>query len=213
MNEKFHELVVGIAINSMSAEYRDKFLNGFSLALLNEYANVPYIPARFNEPEVEHTLHTYKLALKGRDLHHNGEGNALGEVVNFAKGAVSAKDAMITRYNIAKATHYIIDIATFPHVTEGVWDKYHLKFEDQVCSWLLSHQGIVEELVANYKPDPMRSVQNRVRAIAERSYFDALDFLPTFKRNGQITDLQWATLCCRHIYDTMDWFATFEKQI
>lgn len=216
MNTQFHRAVALIAFNSMDEGFREKFLTGFSLELLLEYCDVPYVSERFGESEHLHIDHTYKLYLKGRDLHRIGEGDALGEIVKFSKSIqelAKAENGMLVRYTIAKATHYLIDIATFPHVNHEIWDKYHEKFESQASDWLLIHEHIVKELIKNYKPDPYRSVQNRVRAVAERAYFDSIDFLPCYKRNGMVTDLQWATLCCKHVYDVMDWFATFEKQL
>lgn len=214
MDKRFHRTAVEIAFNCMPVGYREKFLTDFSFDLLLETADIPYAANRFGEPEHLHLDHCYKLYLKGRDLHKIGEGLALEELVYFGKSVIElhAQDnAQLVRYNIAKGTHYIIDLGTFPHVNEATWDKYHKYFEDLAADWLDLHRPLIEELTKNYKPDPMRSVQNRGRAIAKQAYFDSIDFLPALKRNGQITDLQWATMCCKHIYAVMNWFTTFEK--
>jgi hypothetical protein len=105
----------------------------------------------------------------------------------------------------------VIDLSTYPHVNESTWDKYHTKFEDLASVWFEYHQQLVEELVLNYKPDPMRSVPNRCRKIADDAYFASIDYLPALKRNGQITDLQWASMVVQHCYNLMDWFASFDK--
>lgn len=216
MEKRFHQLAAEIAMSAMPEGYREKFLSGFSFELLLEYADVPYVTDRYGEPEHLHIDHTYKLYLKGRDLHHVGDGNALEEVVSFSKSIQQLSkegNGLLVRYNIAKATHYVIDLATFPHVIDKDWDKYHTAFEDHAANWLEAHKTLVDELVINYKPNAMRSVQNRMRAIAERTYFHSLDFLPCYKRNSQITDLQWVNLSVKHIYDLMDWFATFQNQL
>jgi len=214
MNRKFHMLAVDIAFNAMPVEYRKKFLAGFSFDMLLETADIPYVPNRFGEQEDLHLDHSFKLYLKGRDLHKIGEGNALEELVQFSKSVVELykqDNPQLVRYNIAKGTHYVIDIGTYPHVNEATWDKYHTKFEDLAGSWLDLHKHLVEELVKNYRPEPMRSVHNRSRAIAEDAYFASADYLPTLKRGGIITDLQWVTVCTKHIYAVMDWFSTFES--
>ena len=214
MNTEFHRIATTIAFNAMPEGFREKFLQDFSFDLLLEYVDVPYTARKFGEPEDLHLGHSYKLTLKGRDLHRAGETGALDEIVTLAKGAETlAKEGkhMLVRYNIAKGAHYIVDLGTFPHVVDGSWDKYHTKFEDQAAHWLKYNTRVIEDLVRNYSPIPMRSVQNRCRAIAEEAFFDAMDFLPTYKRNGCVTDLQWASLCCKQVYALMDWFSTFLK--
>lgn len=126
MKTKFHQSIVDIAFQSMPVEYRNKFLTGFSHELLLEYSDVPYVSDRFREPEHLHIDHTYKLQLKGNNLHRIGESNALGEVVNFSdsiKELALVKNYNLVKYNIAKATHYIIDIATFAHVNHSTCPK------------------------------------------------------------------------------------------
>lgn len=216
MDKKFHQLAVEIAFNAMPAEYREKYMAGFSFEMLMDACDIPYVPMQFGENENLHLGHSYKLYLKGRDLHKIGSNVAMDEAVNYAKSVpelFKENKNVLVRYNIAKGTHYVIDIATFPHVCEATWDKYHSKFEDLASVWLESHKGLVEELTVNYKPDPMKSVSNRIRAMAEEAYFASLDFLPPLKRNTQLTDLQWATMCVKHVYSIMDWFATFERYL
>ena len=214
MNKKFHILAVQTAFNAMPIEYREKFLTGFSFDLLLEAADIPYVAGAFGEKDHLHLGHSYKLYLKGRDLHKIGEGSALEESITFANGvheAFKQGNPLVIRYNIAKGTHFVIDLGTFSHVNEVTWDKYHQRFEDQAATWIEHHLHLVEELVQNYKPDPMRSVQNRCRKIAEDAYFASIDYLPALKRNGQITDLQWAEMTVRHCYNLMDWFSSFER--
>lgn len=214
MDIEFHRIATTIAFNAMPEGFREKFLQGFSFELLLEYVDVPNTARKFGEPEDLHLGHSYKLTLKGRDLHRAGETGALDELVALAKGAHTlageGKDALV-RYSIAKGAHYIIDLGTFPHVAGSSWDKYHTKFEDQASSWLKYNTRIIEDLVSSYTPTPMRSVKNRARSIAEEAFFDAMDFLPTYKRNGCITDQQWTVMCCKHVYALIDWFATFFK--
>ncbi len=214
MLKKFHMLAVEVAFNSMPVQYRKKYLTGFSFELLQEYADIPYVPSVFNEPEYLHLDHSYKLYLRGRDLHKIGEGRALEEVLNFAQQIQELnkqEKSQLVRLSVAKGTHYVIDIGTYPHVNEVTWDKYHAKFEDMAADWFDVHKHLVEELVQNYKPEVMKSVPNRARSIAENAYFASLDFLPKLKRGGLITDLQWATMCVKQVYAVMDWFATFER--
>lgn len=210
MKKEFHQSVVEIALNSMSAGFKEKFLADFPFELVREYADVPYTSDRFDDKY--HTDHSYRLYLKGRDLHKIGEGDSIAEIVNFAQATTKVSDPMLVRYNIVKATHYLVDLC-YPHVVETLWDKYHDKFEDQAANWLDTHRDLVEQLCKDYKPTPMRSVQNRCRAFAEEMYFDALDFLPVLKRNAYATDLQWATMVMKHIYIVMDWFATWERYL
>jgi hypothetical protein len=216
MNSRFHQLSAEVAMNAMPSEFRKKFLDGFSMELIQEYADIPYVPAKFEENEELHLNHSYKLVLKGRDLHKVGESTVLNEVITLAKGAENLSKegkAMLVRYNIVKASHYLVDIMTYPHVNVTTWDKYHAKFEDNAATWLELHKSVVEELAANYTPNPMKSVPNRVRALAEGAYYDSLEFLPTYKRNGMVADLLWASMCVKQIYALMDWFYTFNKII
>lgn len=216
MNTEFHRIATTIAFEAMPEDFKEKFLSGFSFELLLEYVDVPYVPQQFGEDESLHLGHSYKLLLKGRDLHRVGDTTALDEIANYAKGVptlIENGQGSLARFNIAKGAHYITDIGTFPHVNAGTWDKYHTKYEDLASVWLCSHKGLVEDLIKNYNPNPMRNVQNRVRSITERAFFDSMDFLPAFRRNGLPTDLQIATMCCNHIYDLMDWFSTFEKAL
>lgn len=198
----------------MPFKFREKFLDGFSIELLKEYADIPYMPTQYGENEELHLNHSYKLALKGRDLYRVGETDAFDELITLSNGILNLADIgneNLVRFNIAKSTHYIIDLATYPHVNEGLWDKYHGKFEDISADWLETHKNIIENLVLNYTPNPMKSIPSRVRSLMEEAFFDSIDFLPAFKRNGIVTDLQLATMCCKQIYNLMDWFATFEK--
>lgn len=198
----------------MPSEFREKFLDGFSIELLKEYADISYIPCQYGENEKLHLNHSCKLVLKGRNLHRIGGPAVIDELITLAKGAenlAAEGNKNLVRFNIAKSTHYIIDLATYPHVNEGVWDKYHSKFEDISADWLEAHKSIIENLVSNYTPNPMKSIPNRVRSITEEAFFDSIDFLPAFKRKCMVTDLQLANMCCKQIYNLMDWFATFEK--
>ena len=210
MDKKFHMLAVELAFNAMPADFREKFLTDFSFDLLLETADIPYEPSEYGEKAELHRGHCLKLYLKGRDLHKIGDSTVIEELTTFAHGAQHG-NSLVTRYNISKGTHFIIDIGTYCHVNESTWDKYHTKFEDLASVWFEYHQHLVEELVLNYKPDPMRSVPNRCRKIADDAYFASIDYLPALKRNAQITDLQWASMVVQHCYNLMDWFASFEK--
>ena len=214
MDKKFHTLAVQIAFNAMPASYKEKFLTDFSFDLLLEAADIPYEGDTFGENQSLHRGHCLKLYLKGRDLHKIGDSNILEELSLYSAGVNEASkqgNDLVVRYNIAKGCHFIVDLATYCHVNESTWDKYHTKFEDLSSVWIEYHQGLVAELVQRYKPDPMRSVPNRCRKIADDAFFASMDYLPALKRNGQITDLQWAGMTVQHCYNLMDWFSTFEK--
>lgn len=210
MDRKFHTLCLQTAFSGMQAEFREKFLTGFSLDLLLETADIPYEPTEFGEIADMHRGHCLKLYLKGRDLHKIGDSTVIEDLVTFTHGAQQG-NALVTRYNIAKGTHFIIDIGTYPHVNEATWDKYHARFEELSSTWFEYHQSLVEELVQHYKPDPMRSIPNRCRKIADDAFFASMNYLPSLKRNGQITDMQWASMTVQHVYNLMDWFASFDK--
>jgi len=210
MNKKFHMLAVQTAFNAMPADFREKFLTDFSFDLLLETSDIPYEATEYGEKPELHRGHCLKLYLKGRDLHKLGNSTILDELSTFAQGAQKG-NVLVTRYNIAKGAHFIIDIGTYPHVNEATWDKYHLRFEDLSSTWFEYHLPLVQELVKNYVPDPMRSVPNRCRKIADEAFFSSLDYLPSLKRNAQITDLQWAEMVVKHCYNLMDWFSSFDK--
>lgn len=210
MDKKFHMLAVQTAFKAMPADFQEKFLTDFAFDLLLETADIPYESDTYGENADLHRGHCLKLYLKGRDLHKIGDSSLLEELGSFAHGAQQG-NSLVARYNIAKGTHFIIDLGTYCHVNEATWDKYHAKFEDLSSTWFEYHLGVVEDLVANYKPDPMRSIPNRCRKIADDAYFASIDYLPALKRNAQITDLQWASMVVRHVYNVMDWFSSFEK--
>jgi hypothetical protein len=210
MIKKFHQLAVATAFNAMPTDFKERFLADFSFDLLLEAGDIPYEPECFGEKAELHRGHCLKLYLKGRYLHKIGDSTVLEQLTTFAYGA-QQDNPLVVCYNIAKGTHFLIDIGTYPHVNEAIWDKYHTKFEELASTWFEYHQLIISELVQNYKPFPMRSVPNRCRKIADEAYFASIDYLPALKRNGQITDLQWASMVATHCYNLMDWFSTFEK--
>jgi len=212
MLAKFHKLAVQTAFNAMPSNFQEKFLTGFSFDLLLESSSIPNEITTYGEDVELHRDHCLKLYLKGRDLHKIGDSTVLEELQALAVGAQEAfkrGDSLVTRYNIARGTHFIVDLGTYPHVNEVIWDKFHMPFEEQAADWIERHTRLVSELVANYAPTPMRSIPNRCRKIADDAYYTSTNFLPCFKRHGQITDLQWAEMATQQCYNLMNWFSSF----
>jgi hypothetical protein len=49
--------------------------------------------------------------------------------------------AYMTRYALAKVTHYVVDSRTWPHLHKGhPWNHYHVPFEAKVGHWLTEYQ-------------------------------------------------------------------------
>lgn len=213
-NKVYHDTIVEIAFKHIPASYQQRFTVGFPFELFLEYSHVPYVSDRVSELPFEHVDHCYKLHLKGRDLYHVGDGDVLAEIVKLGKAmpelALAGEDELV-RMNIAKGTHYIIDIATFPHAVFEGWNKYHVKFENFAATWLEANKDVIARLTENYVLDPFRSIQNRARAIAEDTYTSSLEYLPTLKRNAVISDRLMANMACKHVEYVMNWLATFEK--
>jgi hypothetical protein len=93
-----------------------------------------------------HHAHSYKLDSAGKWI----DGDCLKTLEGLCAFALDAwKEygkvtawplAWMTRYALAKATHYRVDALTYPHLHRGApWSHYHTSFEAHMDRWIKKH--------------------------------------------------------------------------
>ena len=162
MDAQFHRIAPLVALKHMPRGFRDFLIDGdFTEEKLCEIANYP---DRLDHDNIRqcaeiHHAHSYKMervARKGKGRSCVWEfkwidGDCLKTIEGLAAFAVDAwKEyqklglwplGWLTRYALAKVTHYRIDALTYPHLHRGEpWASHHTAFECRMDRWIARHR-------------------------------------------------------------------------
>lgn len=146
IHKDFHQLAPLIALKQMPEKFQAFFIaDDYTEENIKHDAELPDLVDLDNieqDPFCRHA-HSWKLELVNGQLTKT-DGGCIDRIKSLAEDArdfYMEKNFAMVRYSLAKATHYIIDSKTFPHLSPGKpWSEFHAKFEDQMATFIIKHQ-------------------------------------------------------------------------
>lgn len=152
MHKEFHQLAPLITLQQMPTKFRTFLIaNDYSEEKIKRDAELPDLVDLDNieqDPFCRHA-HSYKMELVDGKLTWT-DGGCIERIKSLAEDArdfYMEKNFPMVRYSLAKATHYIIDSKTFPHLSPGKpWSEFHTRYEDQMAVFLTKHQDEIGSL-------------------------------------------------------------------
>ena len=142
------------------------------------------------------------------------EGNVLETLkiesdicINFHKEKVDT----MSRYFLARLTHYKVDSLTFPHLNkEKPWDLYHEKFEHEMGIFVVENED--EILKQKIVPKAMKDIYYDSGIATQEIWYKAIPILKKYENKGKLTyndKMEISIVCVQGIADL--WLTLWEE--
>lgn len=201
----------------MSEEFK-KYLydEGFTEDHLMTDADLPDLVDKDNisqNAEIHHA-HSFKME---EDKNDKGEiylkwldGDVLETLkiesaicIDFHKEKINT----MSRYFLAKLTHYKIDSLTFPHLNVGKpWSLYHVKFEDEMGKYISENKDKI--LKQKIIPKVMKDVYYESGIITKEMWYKSIPILKKYENKEKLTDNDKIEICILCVQGVVDLWAT-----
>jgi len=219
MDKIFHRTAPIVALQYMPASFRDFLIcPEFTEKNVSDIACYPDLLDHDNLrvcAEIHHA-HSYKLDASGKWL----DGDCLKTLEGLAAFALDAwKEYQkvnqwplewLTRYALAKLTHYRVDAMTYPHLHRGrPWSDHHGAFEAHMDAWLPSHVGDL----GDFSFDPYAHVYKDCRKTALEAWRHGEEMVKRLEGGAKLTDDELMIAACDCVQGVGDLWTTLALQM
>lgn len=222
MDDKFHALAPRLALKYMPAGFADFLIcPEFTLDDLSKIGNYPDTLDHDNIQQCAeiHHAHSYKLAKENGKFRWL-DGDALKTIEALCAFSLDAwKEyqkvtawplAWMTRYALAKVTHYVVDSRTYPHLHHGKpWNQYHVPFEAKLGRWITQHQHDL----GPFEFRPYRSVYKGCRTESCDAWDTGLEVVNRLESGETLVDQDCLIASRRCIQGIGDVWLTLSRQM
>ena len=222
MNKSFHTLAPIIALEFMPKEFKTYlYSEGFTEDNLKIDADLPDELDRDNiaqNAEIHHA-HSFKMEeakdADGKTYLKWLDGDVLETLkiesavcVDFHKEKVNT----MSRYFLAKLTHYKVDSLTFPHLNRGKpWSLYHEKFETEMGRFIVENEDKL--LKQKIVPKEMKDVYFDSSVATKEMWYKAIPILEKYENKEKLTDKDKMEICTICIQGITDLWITLWKEL
>ncbi len=219
MDHNFHALAPGLALTYMPPGFRTFLIcKEFTADDLARIANYPDLLDHDNIVQCAeiHHAHSYKLDANGKWL----EGDCIKTIEALSAFALDAWReytkvtvwplAWLTRYALAKVTHYVVDSRTYPHLHRGKpWSGHHKSFEEHVGKWLVAYQY----KLGPFEFRPSQHVYRNCRLESRGAWQTGLELVERLEAGHKLTDQDALVASRRCIQGIGDIWTTLSIQM